>query len=194
MLYLLWHSKLRIKKCTPSLFSHSSVGEFTSKWLGKDAHNKQRKVTPTLPLWFHMTFMWMPCSLSIYRVRFFNIWFNGPTSERVWMQRRHKSLLKYIYWFYRAEKVNSRICLNSRRWIQFSGDYFNIFDNVPPTYPSRLLQLRAMFLTTYIMQCTHNKKQWLNLLKLFKVFSSFFQVLEMSLLFVLFDFWKFTVN
>jgi len=30
--YLLWHSKLRVKKCTPSLFSQSVVGQFTSKW------------------------------------------------------------------------------------------------------------------------------------------------------------------
>jgi len=29
LLYLLWHSKLRVKKCTPSLFSRSVVGHFT---------------------------------------------------------------------------------------------------------------------------------------------------------------------
>jgi len=27
-LYILWHSKLRVKKCTPSLFSQSIVGQF----------------------------------------------------------------------------------------------------------------------------------------------------------------------
>jgi len=31
-LYLLWHSNLRVKKCTPSLFSQSVVGQFTTKW------------------------------------------------------------------------------------------------------------------------------------------------------------------
>jgi len=30
--YLLWHSNLRVKKCTPSLSSQSVVGQFTPKW------------------------------------------------------------------------------------------------------------------------------------------------------------------
>jgi len=30
--YLLWHSKVRVMKCTPSLFSQSVVGQFTPKW------------------------------------------------------------------------------------------------------------------------------------------------------------------
>jgi len=32
LLYLLWHSNLSVKKCTPSLFSQSVVGQFTPKW------------------------------------------------------------------------------------------------------------------------------------------------------------------
>jgi len=32
LLYLLLHSKLRVKKCTPSLFSQSVVGQFIPKW------------------------------------------------------------------------------------------------------------------------------------------------------------------
>jgi len=32
LLYLLWHINLRIKICTPSLFSHRVVGQFTQKW------------------------------------------------------------------------------------------------------------------------------------------------------------------
>jgi len=31
LLYLLWHSKLRAKKCTPSLFSQCVVDQFTPK-------------------------------------------------------------------------------------------------------------------------------------------------------------------
>jgi len=31
-LYILWHSNLRVKKCTPSLFSQSVIGQFTPKW------------------------------------------------------------------------------------------------------------------------------------------------------------------
>jgi len=31
LLYLLWDSNLRVKKCTPSLFSRSVVGQFTPK-------------------------------------------------------------------------------------------------------------------------------------------------------------------
>jgi len=32
LLYLLSHSKLRVKKCTPSLFLQSVVGQFTPMW------------------------------------------------------------------------------------------------------------------------------------------------------------------
>ena len=34
LLHRLWHSKLRVKKCTPSLFSQCVVGQFTPKWKG----------------------------------------------------------------------------------------------------------------------------------------------------------------
>jgi len=65
LLYLLWHSKLRVKKCTPSLFSQSIVGQFTPKWyirLGKHAHSKQRQTTPTHTQLFHVKFMCIPAS------------------------------------------------------------------------------------------------------------------------------------
>jgi len=32
LFYLLWHSELRVKKCIPSLFSQSVIGQFTPKW------------------------------------------------------------------------------------------------------------------------------------------------------------------
>jgi len=32
LLYQSWHSKLGVKKCTPSLFSQSVVGQLTPKW------------------------------------------------------------------------------------------------------------------------------------------------------------------
>jgi len=32
LLYLSWHSKLRVKQCTPSLISQCVVGQFTPKW------------------------------------------------------------------------------------------------------------------------------------------------------------------
>ena len=38
--------------------------------LGKHAHSKQRKNTPTQTLQFHVKFTCMPCSFSIYRVYF----------------------------------------------------------------------------------------------------------------------------
>jgi len=49
-LYLLWHSKLKVKKRPPSLFLQSVVGQFTSKWcikLGKHAHSKQKNHSHT---------------------------------------------------------------------------------------------------------------------------------------------------
>jgi len=48
LLYLLWHSNLRVKTCTPSLFSRSVSGQFTPKWLGLvRKHSKERKATLT---------------------------------------------------------------------------------------------------------------------------------------------------
>jgi len=43
---------------------------FESVRLGKHAHSKQRKATPTQPLQFHVKFMCMACQCSIHRVYF----------------------------------------------------------------------------------------------------------------------------
>ena len=59
LLYLHWHSKLRVKQCTPSLILQCVVGQFTPK-IGKYAHSKQR-ATPTQTLQFHVKFTCMPC-------------------------------------------------------------------------------------------------------------------------------------
>jgi len=56
----IWHSNLRVKKCLPSLLLQSVVGQFTPKWLGKNAHSKQRKSSPTQTLHFQVKFMYMP--------------------------------------------------------------------------------------------------------------------------------------
>jgi len=47
LLYQLWHSNLRVKKSTPSLFFQSVVGQFTPKWLGNHAHSKQKNHSHT---------------------------------------------------------------------------------------------------------------------------------------------------
>jgi len=79
---------------------HSKVGR-----LGKHAHSKQRKATPTQPLQFHIKFMCMTCQFSIYRVNFFNISLaNIGNGSRNDVEKAQK-LIK-IYQFYRAEENN----------------------------------------------------------------------------------------
>ena len=51
LLYLLWHSKLRVKQCTPSLISQGVVGQFTPKWKGLESmRTANREPTPTQTL------------------------------------------------------------------------------------------------------------------------------------------------
>ena len=51
LLHLLWHSKLRVKQCTPSLISQGVVGQFTPKWKGLESmRTANREPTPTQTL------------------------------------------------------------------------------------------------------------------------------------------------
>jgi len=52
--------KLKVKKCTPSLFSPSVGVQFTPK-LGNHAHTKQRKATPTQLLQLNVKFKRLSC-------------------------------------------------------------------------------------------------------------------------------------
>jgi len=47
----------------PSLFSQIVIGQLTPMLirLGKHAHSKRRKATPTQSLLFHVKFMCLPC-------------------------------------------------------------------------------------------------------------------------------------
>jgi len=85
-------------KCCGSI--HSKVLR-----LGKNAHNKQRKATPTQTLQFHVNFMYMPASSS-------SIWCIFSIYVLVWSNIRNsldaekaKKLVK-IYRFYRAAEDN----------------------------------------------------------------------------------------
>jgi len=58
LLYLLWHSNLRVRKCTPSLFSLSVVGHFTPSGKVCQTYPRQtEKATLTQTLPFHVNFM-----------------------------------------------------------------------------------------------------------------------------------------
>jgi len=61
-LYLLWHSNLRVKKCTPSLFRKvllvNSLQSGNKAW---QERVQQRKATTTQTLQFHVKFMYMLC-------------------------------------------------------------------------------------------------------------------------------------
>jgi len=73
--------------------------------LGKNAHRKQRKATPTQPLQFHVKIVYMPSLFSIYIVYFSTyglVWYNIRNSLDV---DKEEKLIK-IYRFYRAEEDN----------------------------------------------------------------------------------------
>jgi len=74
-------------------------------WLGKNAHSKQRKATPTQTLKFPVKFMCMPCQFSIYRVYFSTYGFVCSNIRNSLDAEKAEKLLK-IYCFYRAEEDN----------------------------------------------------------------------------------------
>jgi len=73
---------LKVKKCTPSLFSQSVVGQFTPKWLAS-MHTANREKPLPHKLQFHVKFMCVSCQFSIYWVYFFNIWFGMVQNQKV---------------------------------------------------------------------------------------------------------------
>ena len=89
-------------KCNWS--AHSKVVK-----LGKNAHCKQRKATPTQTLQFHVTFMQMPCQFITYCIwSIFSIyglvWFNISNSSK---GKKAEKLIK-IYRFNKAEEDNQQ--------------------------------------------------------------------------------------
>jgi len=93
LLYLLWHSNLGANKCTQSLFSQSVVGQIHSRVvrLGKHAHSKQRKTTPTQTAVIRQVYVDALLVQHLYNVFFQHMVWYGPTSETAWMQRRQKN-------------------------------------------------------------------------------------------------------
>jgi len=57
--------KLRVKKCAPSLFSQSVVGQLTPKWWGLESmHTVNRKTIPTQTPQFHICLYACPASAA----------------------------------------------------------------------------------------------------------------------------------
>jgi len=95
LLYLLWHSKVREKKCSPFLFSQSIVGQFTPSKvvrLAKHAHSKHRKATPTQPMQFHnQVYVHALVVQHLLNIFFQHMVWYSLTSETAWMKRRQKA-------------------------------------------------------------------------------------------------------
>ena len=105
LLCLLWRSKLRVKKCTPSLFLQSVVGWFTQKVvrLGEHAHSKQKKTIPTWTQQFHVKFVHV-LLVQHFRSVFFQhvVWYIVQQQKEVGC-REGRKLVK-IYRFHRTEE------------------------------------------------------------------------------------------
>jgi len=98
LLYLLCHSKLRVKKCTPSLFSQSVVGQFTLSGKAWQARTQQTEKTHS------HTNTTVSCQVNLCAgpassasIECFSqhmIWY-GPKSGKARMQSGQKNWLKY---------------------------------------------------------------------------------------------------
>ena len=98
MLYLLWHSKLRVKKCTPLWFRNVLL--VSSLLIGKAwqacAQQTEKNHSHTNSAVSRQVYVHALLVQHLWSVFFqYMIWY-GPTSETVWMQRRQKNWLKYI--------------------------------------------------------------------------------------------------
>jgi len=90
--------KFEGKKCAPSLFLLSLVGQFTPKWLGWQECAQQTEKSHS-----HansaVSCQGYVCALLVQHlcrpsVFFQHMVWHGPTSETAWMQRRKKNWLK----------------------------------------------------------------------------------------------------
>ena len=116
--------KFEGKEMYPSLFLQCCWSiHFKVVRLGKNAHSKQRKATPTQTAVSRQVYVRALIVQHQYSVFFQEMVWYGPTSETAWMQRRQKNWLKYTN-FTELKKIISRIypnCSND------SFSYFQVF-------------------------------------------------------------------
>ena len=79
--------------------------------LGKNAHSKQRKVTPHKLCSFTSSYLHALIVQYLYNVFVQCMVWHGPTPETAWMQRRQKNWRKYTD-FTELKKITSRIFSN----------------------------------------------------------------------------------
>jgi len=97
---MLWHSKLRVKKCTLSLLLQSVVCQFTPSGKAWQAWAQQTGKSLPQPLQFHVKFMCMPCWFSIYSPAssasieciFFSIWFGMVQHQKEFGYREGRKI------------------------------------------------------------------------------------------------------
>jgi len=98
---------LTIEKYTPSLFSQSVVGQFTTlcgKAWQACAQQTEKSHSHTNSAASRQVYVaYMLCWFSIHIVNFFNIWFGMAHHQKQFECREGKKLVK-IYRFYRAEE------------------------------------------------------------------------------------------
>ena len=109
LLYLLWNLKLRVKRCTPSLFSQSVIGKSNPKFCGLTSMRTANREKPFAhKIWsFPSSLCTCPAgSASIERIfwAYYLVWFNIRNS--LYAERAQK-LIK-MYRFPRAEEDNQQ--------------------------------------------------------------------------------------
>jgi len=107
LLHLLWNLKLRVKRCTPSLFSQSVVGKFSPKWYGLTSMRTASREKPLTHKLCSFTSSLCTCSArsaSIERIfsAYHLVWSNIRNNMYAEMVQK---LIK-IYRFNRAEEDN----------------------------------------------------------------------------------------
>jgi len=108
---------LSVKKCTPSLFLQSVVGQSIQSRTARQACAQQTEKShshTTSAVSRQVFYVHALLVQHLYSVLFQHVVWYGPTSERVWMQRRQKNWLKYTD-FTEPKKIAIRIntnCLN----------------------------------------------------------------------------------
>jgi len=107
--------------------------------LGKNAHNKQRKATPTETAVSRQVYVHALIVQHLYSVFFQSMVWYGPSSETAWTQRRQKNWSKYTD-FTKLKNITIKIYLN-KSWSNFvTARFVSLKNNLQLT-----VQVRCLF-------------------------------------------------
>jgi len=120
LLYLLWHSNLRVKKCAPSLFNSLQSDE---AW--QERPQQTETATPTQTAVSHQVYLHALLFQHLYSVFFQVMDWWGPASETAWMQRSQTHWLKYTD-FTELKKITRRIYSNCSNYSSLFASPSNV--------------------------------------------------------------------